>query len=317
MRSVPEEEDTVAGPVCGFLILDKPAGRTSHDVVNTVRRRFGIRQVGHTGTLDPMATGVLIVCLGAATRLAEYVPSEPKEYVAEVLFGRQTDTQDITGRVLCTSDASGVTAERLAEVLKGFSGSVRQKPPAFSAIKRGGRPLYERARRGEPAEAPEREVHIHDIELLRFRPGAEASAEIRVLCSAGTYIRTVAHDVGARLGVGAVLSGLRRTRVGPFTVEVAEDPDTAEGLLSPEEALAGLPCGLVQGDALSALRQGAPVHARDVEWTRCGSGELALLHDLERSWYVIAAVSGGSVLPRKVLDCRQAGPLSTLSEGKR
>ena len=240
----------------GVLILDKPAGVTSHDVVNRVRRRTGCRRVGHAGTLDPMATGVLVVCVGAATRLIEYLQTDPKVYEAVVAFGMETDTQDITGAVIRRSDARHLTDEMIEERLQRFRGPIMQLPPMVSAVHVGGKRLYELARRGIEIERQPREVTVHSLTLLSFEPGPAPTARLRVECSSGTYVRTLAADLGRSLGCGAALAELRRTRAGRFGIEEACNPDGPIGLIPIEEALDTMPKVRIGPETFAPLRDG-------------------------------------------------------------
>lgn len=204
--------------VDGFLVIDKPAGLSSHDVVNRVRRILGTRKVGHTGTLDPFATGVLPVAVGEGTKAIQFLDEGQKEYLATIRLGVTTDTLDITGTVLQEQDTAAITREQLMRQMTTFSGEISQLPPMYSAIKQGGQPLYKLARKGIEVERQTRQVLIHRFELLTFDPPL---AEVRVLCSRGTYIRTLADDLGRLLGCGACLSELRRTMSGPFRLDAA------------------------------------------------------------------------------------------------
>ena len=200
----------------GILNLDKPAGWTSHDAVARVRRLLGTKQVGHAGTLDPMATGVLLVCVGDATRVVEYLQAGQKVYRAEIRFGCVTDTRDLEGRVLSTLPVPEWDRSDLEAAMLRFTGKLLQVPPAYSAIKQGGVPAYRRARRGEEVEMTPRPVTVYGFSLLSWdRP--DLTAEIT--CSAGTYVRSLAHDLGQELGCGAALASLTRTRSGNFALE--------------------------------------------------------------------------------------------------
>ena len=201
----------------GIIIIDKPAGWTSMDVCAKLRGILKTRKVGHAGTLDPMATGVLPVFVGQATRGASFAESGEKEYVAVLRLGLVTDTQDISGRVL-EERHPAVTAEELAAVLPRFTGDIEQIPPMYSAIKIGGQKLYELARRGKEVERKPRSITIHELELLE---GEGTEYVLRVRCSKGTYVRTLCHDLGSALGCGGCMSSLRRTRAGSFTLSQA------------------------------------------------------------------------------------------------
>lgn len=238
----------------GILNLNKPPGPTSHDVVDRVRRILRERRVGHAGTLDPMASGVLVVGVGKATRVLEYLQDLPKVYRAALRLGVETDTQDLTGAVVREADAAGVTEADVGAALESFRGEILQVPPMYSAVKRGGFKLYDLARRGETVDREPRRVTLYRLELLRFLPGRHPEVELRVECSAGTYIRTLGHDLGRALGVGAALSVLVREAVGPFRLEdsiplEALRPDTP--LIPPAEALAHLPaCEVTDQEAV-------------------------------------------------------------------
>jgi tRNA pseudouridine55 synthase len=234
----------VAAPRHGILNLHKPPGPTSHDCVARVRRVLGEKRVGHAGTLDPMASGVLVVGVGHGTRVLEYLQGLPKVYRAGLVLGLETDTQDTTGAALAERDASGVTEEQFRAALARFEGEILQVPPMFSALKSGGKKLYELARRGETVEREPRPVTVYELEPLAFTPGPRAEAEVRVRCSAGTYVRTLCHDLGAALGVGGAMSSLVREAVGEFRLEAALAPETLAPetpLLPLAEALAHLP----------------------------------------------------------------------------
>lgn len=240
---------TRGGPA-GILLIDKPAGWTSHDVVAKARRLTGQRRIGHTGTLDPMATGLLVLCLGNATRLVEYLIGHDKAYTGEIVLGLNTTTDDAEGEVLDRRDVPPLTDALLRALEMRFGGRLRQRPPAHSALKVQGRRAYELARAGVAVELAEREVTIHRLRLARV--GANRLAA-DVECGAGTYIRSLARDIGEALGCGGHLGALRRTRVGSFDVRDAltlEDVSLAvgEGLL--EEVLAPADEGLLERDAV-------------------------------------------------------------------
>lgn len=208
----------------GILVINKPRGITSHDVVDIIRRRFNIRRVGHAGTLDPMATGVLVVLMGMATRLSSTFVNDNKEYVAALSLGRCTDTQDFTGRVIEEKEVSGLDIDMLRATLDGFVGSQEQVPPMVSAKKYKGKKLYELARKNKSVPRKPCRIKIHEIELLDFNLPAEIL--FRVRCSKGTYIRTLCEDIGKTLGYPAHMSALTRTKAGRFLLQDAHALDT-------------------------------------------------------------------------------------------
>lgn len=218
----------------GVVVVDKPSGPTSFDVVRRVKGLFKTKRCGHTGTLDPTATGVLPICIGDATKVASFVSDGEKEYDAVVRFGETTDTQDSAGRTLATRPLGDLTEERVREALQGFVGLVEQTPPMYSARKVDGKRLYQLAREGVEVEREARQVHIDQARLTFFGAsapqgapsGGTLDAGIFVRCSKGTYLRTLAHDLGERLGCGAHLKALKRVRVGPFGIEDAVGLDT-------------------------------------------------------------------------------------------
>ncbi|MFA4991759.1 MAG: tRNA pseudouridine(55) synthase TruB [Candidatus Omnitrophota bacterium] len=210
------------GIMNGILIVNKPAGITSHDVVDFVRRKFSIRQVGHAGTLDPMATGVLVMLIGKATKLADRFLQDDKEYVARLFFGSRTDTQDATGKVMEEKECGNPGIDVLRKTLNSFLGDMDQVPPMVSAIKYKGRKLYQLARRGESITRKPRKVVIKDMELIELN---FPEMTFRVRCSKGTYIRTLCEDIGASLGIPSHMSGLIRTRSGAFLLKDAKQLD--------------------------------------------------------------------------------------------
>jgi tRNA pseudouridine55 synthase len=238
--------------VDGVLVCDKPAGMTSHDVVGRVRRLAGQRRVGHGGTLDPPATGVLVLALGRATRLLPFLPTEPKRYLAEIAFGAETDTLDAAGEVTATADAGMVDEAGLRAALTGFLGPQEQVPPMVSAIKVAGERLYAKARRGEQVERAPRPIVIHELELLDFTPGTEPRGTVAVACSGGTYVRSLAADLGRALGTLAHLASLRRMAVGRFT---SDDAHSLEELAAPGKLAAAVldPAAAMASTATRAL----------------------------------------------------------------
>ncbi len=206
----------------GVLNINKPRGMTSHDVVGVLRKILNTKQIGHTGTLDPFAEGVLPICIGKATRLIEYFDNN-KEYLATVQFGSSTDTYDLEGKILKTSSKK-VKSEEIEPALKDFEGEIEQTPPIYSAIKLGGKKLYEYARKGETVTIPKRKVTIYNIKLINFDE-TNQQAEILISCSQGTYIRSIANDLGENLGCYAHLIKLVRTQSGKFRIETAINLD--------------------------------------------------------------------------------------------
>jgi tRNA pseudouridine55 synthase len=205
-------------PLDGILVVDKPRGRTSHDVVEAVRRLVGFRQIGHLGTLDPLATGVLILALGRATRLARFYARRRKRYTCAIRFGFETDTYDADGDPLGSDSAPQLNPDQIAAFAQHFLGKIQQVPPAFSAKKIKGRPAYELARKHQPVRLDPVEVEVHEFRLLGVE---ESTARFVVECGAGTYIRSLASDLGKRYGTGAHLAEIERTAVGEFTIDQA------------------------------------------------------------------------------------------------
>ncbi len=246
------------------IVIDKPSGLTSHDVVQRVRRALAERRVGHAGTLDPSATGVLVVLVGRATRLSQFLTLAEKEYEGEIVLGARTDTQDADGSVISTGDTSGITAGAVSAAFAQLTGEILQLPPMVSALKHEGRPLYELARRGIEVQRKPRPVTIRAFEMLGFELPV---VRFHVVCSKGTYVRTLADDVGERLGCGGHLGDLRRTRSGEFTLAEAvrlenlSRPRPGEELpgRSLFEALAEMPVAEISGHSLDQVLEGQPV----------------------------------------------------------
>lgn len=243
----------------GFLNIYKPVGMTSHDVVSVLRRVTKIKQIGHTGTLDPFAEGVLPICIGKATRLIEYLQDD-KEYLATVQFGAATNTFDLDGEKVFTSDKK-VSRDDIKEGLKSFEGEILQLPPIFSAIKVKGKKLYEYARKGEEVEIQPRKVVIENIELKNFDKELQ-QAQILLKCSKGTYIRSIANDLGKNLGCGGYLIKLIRTQAGKFRVENSvqlDGIDVESNLINPLGIL-NLPKIAVDNDDLARIKNGMPIY---------------------------------------------------------
>lgn len=264
----------------GIVIVDKPEGLTSHNVVSRMRRIFGTRRVGHSGTLDPMATGVLPVFVGRATRACEFALCDEKAYIARFRLGVVTDTQDITGEILEEREVTS-SADKVFDVCRSFCGDILQTPPMFSALKVGGVPLYKLAREGKSVERKSRSITIHSIEPKYISPN---EYEIAVSCSKGTYIRTLIYDIGEKLGCGASMTALRRTKSGIFTIDRArtiEEIEKAPSLLPVDFMFSEYPAVIINSAGEKKCRNGA-----DVPWNaECGityrvygeSGEFLML----------------------------------------
>lgn len=237
----------------GLLLVDKPSGMTSHDAVALVRRALDTRKVGHAGTLDPMASGLLVMGVGRATRLLRFLAEFPKLYEGEGLLGVETDTLDAEGRVTRTSPLN-VAEGDLRAAMAVLTGEIEQRPPAYSAVKVRGERLYKAAREGREVEAPVRRVTVYAFNLRRFEPPRFA---FRVRCSGGTYVRSLVADVGTALGCGAHLSALRRTTVGPFDVKKAAPPHEPHRLLPVETAVAHLAAVTLHEDEASVASHGS------------------------------------------------------------
>jgi tRNA pseudouridine55 synthase len=247
------------GQMTGVLVIDKPIGPTSFDIVRQVRRTLHARRVGHGGTLDPMASGVLPICIGEATKLAQFLLDADKEYEATVCFGVETDTYDAMGVVTERRNADGLTAAQVEAALGAFRGAIQQVPPRHSALKLKGRPLYEYARAGIEVEPAVRTVTIHELILIRWSD--PSSVDLRIRCSKGTYIRSLAFDLGRALGPGGHLTALRRTRSGPFHIAEAHPLEAiaAAPLVGLSQALAHLPTLRADDSATRDLQQGKRV----------------------------------------------------------
>lgn len=283
----------------GVLRVDKPVGPTSHDVVSMARRALGVRRIGHTGTLDPFASGLLLLCVGPATRVAEYLTGMDKVYEATALLGVATDTEDREGEVISRSDGwRQVTRTSLEAALTDLTGELLQVPSRFSAKKVGGVAAHRLARRGQDVDLPPNRITVYSLDVVAFDA---PEVRLRVHCSSGTYVRSLARDLGAALGVGAHLTALRRTAVGRFTVSGAVDleglahPDrVAAASLTAREALSDLP--RVELDAAGARAVG---HGRTVATPLPEGGPVtACQGDV---LVAIGAVEGGLFRPRKVL----------------
>jgi len=243
------------GGADGLVLVDKPGGMTSHDAVDAVRRVLGTRRVGHAGTLDPMATGLLLVGVGRATRLLRYFGDLPKSYEGTARLGIETDTLDAEGVVVRSVEVA-VARDDLERAFAARTGASAQRPPAYSAVKVGGRKLYEAARGGEPLVAEPRPIRVDTFELRSFEP---PDVRFRVTCSGGTYVRVLAADVGAALSSGAHLTELRRTAIGPFRVDEASAPEAARSPLPVDAAVLHLPRLDLDREEAVAASHGQPL----------------------------------------------------------
>lgn len=293
----------------GVLSVDKPAGWTSFDVVAFVRRRGRVRRVGHAGTLDPAATGVLPVLIGQATRFAEHLVDATKVYDAEIQLGLATDTYDAEGTVLRRADAAHVRREDVEAALARFRGEIEQAPPPFSAVKRGGVPLYVRARRGEAVAAAPRRVRCDQLDIVSYEP---PRLRLRVECGKGFYVRSLAHDLGEVLGVGGCLTALRRTRVGPFRVEDAvgieelaaemESDAWRERLLPPDELILEWRAAILGEESCRALRYGRPLRLALLPSVTVRPGERCRAYSVEGEFLgLLRRAEGALWRPEKVL----------------
>lgn len=265
----------------GLVVVDKPSGMTSHDVVALLRKIYGQRKVGHAGTLDPDATGVLLVGLGAATRLLRYLQDTAKGYAGTVVFGATTETLDAAGKVTGTFDMHTLGRDDVERAAQAFVGAIEQVPPMVSAIRVGGKRLHELARAGREVERPTRQVRIDTLAVTGFRTGSQPEADIEVECSSGTYIRALAADLGAALRGGAHLGTLRRTRVGSFTLAEAHSISDIERrsldlVLTPLEAVRSLERAEVGDATARKVGHGNTFAAHDLLSPNAGAGPFAV-----------------------------------------
>lgn len=262
------DKDDVKNVVSGVLVVDKPIGLTSHDVVQIIRKGTGIRRAGHTGTLDPRASGVLVVLIGPAVRLSEYVSASDKRYQATIRLGGTTDTYDAEGRITSQASVDHITEERFFDILQTFVGEIEQVPPPYSAVKVQGRKAYEMAREGEEVDLLPRKIQVYSLDILEWAP---PEVVIDVYCSSGTYVRSLANDLGKALGTGAYLIGLRRTKSGRFTLRDAvqmrrlkesfDAGDWYRFLIPAADALGDWPMVELDADQVERIRHGHRIPA--------------------------------------------------------
>ncbi len=263
-----EDRENIKNVVSGVLVVDKPIGLTSHDVVQVIRRGTGIRRAGHTGTLDPRASGVLVILIGPAVRLSEYVSASDKRYQATIRLGSSTDTYDSEGTITSSASVDDITEDYFNEVLQRFVGEIEQVPPPYSAVKVQGRKAYDMAREGEEFELVPRIINVYSLEILEW---ALPEVVIDVYCSSGTYVRSLANDLGKELGTGAHLVGLRRTKSGRFTLrdavplrrlqEAFDAGNWYRFLIPAAEAMADWPMVELDADQVELVRHGHRVPA--------------------------------------------------------
>ena len=304
---------TLAGPRStttthsGILAIDKPAGMTSFDAVRVVRRVFNERRVGHAGTLDPTATGLLPVCVGQATRLVDYFHQQTKTYRCVVRFGEVSDTLDTEGTVVAGADASRITESDVRAAAEQFVGDIEQVPPMHSAVRHEGKHLYELARSGQEVERKARTVRIESIEVTAVRAGALAEADLTVVSGKGAYMRVLAADIGERLGTGALLSWLSRTSYGPLTIDdavtpeaLAELPDPSAALLPLDSAVAFLPRVDLAPQQATMVGRGQSVWLpRAPQLT---AGNQCRVHSSDGRLIAIGEIAGNLMRPTKVLN---------------
>ena len=280
----------------GIILVNKPKGLTSHDVVHRARKALHTRRIGHAGTLDPLAEGLLVLAVGPATRFLQYLPLEPKEYSAVVRFGQETTTFDAEGEIVKELPVPDDLDQKLADLLPRFTGEIEQLPPMYSAVKKDGRPLYDYARKGEEVERKTRRIFIQSLEIEQT--GSATDRRMKVVCSGGTYIRTLGHDLGQEVGCGGTIIELLRTRVGKFGVEEAVDLDDLPNAVPVplKEALAPMP--------MVTLNEGQEAYVRDGRAIKIKEeleSEFAGLLDSAGDVIALAKVQGRELHPECVI----------------
>ncbi len=292
----------------GILIINKQSGMTSHDVVARIRRILKTKKVGHTGTLDPDATGVLVACVGEATKLSSFLMATSKEYIAEMELGIKTDSQDSTGKIVSQTKDFSVTLEQAQKALETLTGEISQIPPMVSAVRHRGKKLYELARKGQEVEREPRPVKIYSLELLDFKP---PRLRFRVECSKGTYIRTLCSDLGDMLGCGAHQASLTRTRSGPFSIdealtlsELENMADPAEKIIPPGKALSFLPEVKVKKWFKKFVAKNAELTPADIiEKPDLNEGDTARIVDIDGTLLAIGKAGEGAEGPVTIVHC--------------
>jgi tRNA pseudouridine55 synthase len=292
----------------GILLVDKPQGITSHDVVDVLRKATGIRRIGHTGTLDPRATGLLVLCLGQATRLSQYLSGLDKTYEGAMRLGIASSSHDLDGEIIREVPVDDdMSLEKIQQACNAFIGAIQQVPPMVSAIKIGGKRLYKLARQGQEVERPARPVTIQDFTITCWEP---PDAALRIACSSGAYVRTLCDDVGRKLGCGAVLAKLRRTRVGGYSLEDAaplealNTPDSvAQRLISMDNALS-LPVVCIDKAHEQMIRSGSAISGQAFEGPFPSENGLVQVKNVQGKLIALAAVhptaAGARIQPKRV-----------------
>jgi tRNA pseudouridine55 synthase len=282
--------------------LNKKAGITSHDAVTAVKKAFKVKKAGHTGTLDPIATGLMLICLNEATKAAGLIEALEKEYVATLRFGESTDTFDSEGSIVGTADPTEITIGNIKEKLPAFTGEIMQVPPMYSAIKVSGQPLYKLARKGIEIERKPRKVVVSSLELIEF---SNPSLKLRIGCSKGTYIRSLCNDLGNALGVGAHVTGLHRTRIGNFRIgdsaTIDQLPQKTDSLFSVDTVLAHLPEVVLDGYALKKARNGNPLEISLWHDQPFQTGITVRLKDQDGKLFGIGKVAGDFIKIERLL----------------
>ncbi len=286
----------------GFLNINKPVGITSYDVIRKIKKKLGIKKVGHAGNLDPNASGVLVVGIGTATRFLTFITDLPKEYIAEIKFGELTDTLDATGEVLDRKPVPKLEREKVERILKYFLGEIDQIPPSYSAVRVKGKRLYELARSGILVQAKPKRVTIYSIELLDL---LDDRIKIRTYVSRGTYIRSLARDIGYRLGTYGIVNTLMRTRIGHFVVDEAVDPDSdiANYIIPPDVALSHMPQVYLREHALKHFLNGNRVSpsgiTRKTGYIR--SFQLVRVYDHNENFLGVGVMKWEGLFPKRLL----------------
>ncbi|BFM12790.1 tRNA pseudouridine(55) synthase TruB [Simiduia litorea] len=306
-------------PISGVLVLNKPGGMTSNRALQIAKRLFYVAKAGHTGSLDPLATGVLPLCFGDSTKFSQYLLDADKTYESTFRLGERTDTSDSDGDIVETHLAQHLTEAMVLKALQAFKGQISQVPSMFSALKKDGQPLYKLARQGIEVERKARQVTVYALELLAFRPGEVAEVDVRVSCSKGTYIRSIAEDLGQALGVGGHVSRLHRTQAGPFTLAQSvsidrlealradAEPDVLDALLLPVDApIADMPKLALPEATAYYFRQGNPVMDAQA-FALGGEGDKVRVFDQAGEFLGIGELSDdGRVAPKRLVATNSA-----------